>query len=138
MSYRGGDRESDRRAYREDSLGVTFELLSDPRRRFVVSYLQDHRRAKLDELADVVTGWEESRRGDAIATREKRDAVAVALHHVDLPKLAAWGVLEYDHRLKLAEFVDLPDPMADILAIADDRGADGSGGQGGHTSHRRR
>ena len=118
MAYRGGGRKTEQRGNRKDSLSTVFELLSDPRRRFVVSYLQDCRRTKLDELADVVTGWEESRRGDAIATREKREAVAVRLHHVDLPKLAAAGVLEYDYRLKLAEFVGLPGPMAEVLATA--------------------
>lgn len=113
-----------------------FALLSDPRRRFVVSYLQDCRRAKLDELADVVTGWEESRRGDAIATREKRDKVAVRLHHVDLPKLDAAGVIVYDHRQRQVTFADLPEPMKDFLITATDWQADGLGGQDSHVSRR--
>ena len=136
MSYRGGDRETERRRHGEDHLDATFALLSDARRRFVLAYLQDHRRATLDELADVVTGWEESRRGDAIATPKKRDQIAVRLHHVGLPKLAAAGVIEYDHRLKLAEFVGLSGPMADILAAAGGTETNGPNGQGGHASRR--
>lgn len=137
MGDRSGDRPTGRRGERQLSVDETFALLSDARRRFVLAYLHDRQRVTFDELADVVTGWVQSRRGDTIATGEQRDRTAARLHHVDLPKLAAAGTLDYDYRRGQVVFVGLPEPIDEVLAIAEGWQARQPGDQEGATSRRR-
>jgi hypothetical protein len=120
VSGREGDPETEHRTYREDWIDTAFALLADGRRRFVLAYLQDCREATLPELANVVTGWEQTRDGRGVASCAERDRNAARLHHVDLPRLAAAGVVAYDQHTGRVELVDLPPPLGDLLAIATD------------------
>jgi len=77
-----------------------FELLSNARRRRVRSFLHeaDDGAVALDELVDhVVRQGTDGESGD-------REAAAVALHHVHLPKLADGGVIEYDSRTETVRY----------------------------------
>lgn len=118
MSNRGGDPgRGHRQHWTDDWVNTAFALLADGRRRFVLAYLRDYREATLFELANVVSGWEWTRRG-GIATRAERDRTAARLHHADLPRLAAAGVVVYDPHTRHVELVELPPPMDDLLAVA--------------------
>ena len=80
-----------------DSSGITadlFDVLSNPYRRYVLSYLQgvDDHVVELSELVEWVLTQE------ADGRTEQRDSVSIALHHVHLPKLAEYGLIEYDAR----------------------------------------
>lgn len=136
MGYRGGDRGTGR-GDRQLSIDDAFELLSDARRRFILAYLRDSQRTTFDELADVVTGWVQTRRGTAIATREQRDQVAARLHHVDLPKLASVGTLDYDFQRGQIVFVGLPEPIDEVLEIAERSQVHEPGNREDPTNHRR-
>ena len=104
--------------WRDDWLDTAFTLLADGRRRFVLAYLRDYREATLLELANAVTGWERTQDG-GVASRAERDRVAGRLHHADLPKLAAEGIVVYDRQSRRVELVELPPPMGDLLAVAE-------------------
>jgi hypothetical protein len=71
-----------------------YEILSAARRRAALAVLENEaRRLSLRSLASAVAKEEEG--VDAEDTRAI-DRVAVSLHHSHLPKMAAFGVVEYD------------------------------------------
>lgn len=71
-------------------------LLARPRRRELVSILAEYdRRLSLAELA---TELAEHRRDSRTRERDEDEtSVRCTLHHVDLPRLAEAGLIEYDH-----------------------------------------
>jgi len=71
-----------------------FGVLSDRTRRRILWFLLEESRTTVDELADLLLGWEIS--GDGVAGPEERDGVLVSLHHVHLPRLADAGLVRYD------------------------------------------
>lgn len=87
-----------------DEVGVDtdalFDLLSNARRRYVLSYLHgtDGDEADLSELVDWVTRQEVDGDGD------HRESVAIALHHTHLPRLAESDVLDYDARSQTVHY----------------------------------
>lgn len=87
-------------------------MLSDERRERVVAIL-DSRDAPLliDELAAAVAAYEGGTHG---GPREAVASTRVSLHHVDLPKLDAAGVVSYDHEAGRVELLDVPDAYRDI------------------------
>lgn len=72
-----------------------FEVLRAPERRFVLYFLLEHPTVSVDELADVVTGWEGAGT-HGMATRDDRERVRADLLHRHLPKLSGAGMVEYD------------------------------------------
>lgn len=79
---------SDRDADIEDLL----HILSNRRRRYVLSYLQrtDDTVVELSELVD----WVMTR--EAEFENDQHETVATTLHHIHLPKLAEVGLIDYD------------------------------------------
>ena len=69
-----------------------FDLLTNSRRQYVLSYLQnmDDDVVELPELVEWVLTQEADRAND------QYDTVAIALHHIHLPKLASYGLIDYD------------------------------------------
>lgn len=88
--YNADSASSDESDVNTDAL---FDLLSDTRRRYVLSYLHgtDGDVAELSELVDWVMRQEADGGDD-----DRYESVAVALHHTHLPRLAESGVLDYD------------------------------------------
>lgn len=82
-----------------------FDLLSNGRRRYVLSYLQraDDDVVELTELVEWVRTQEAGHAAD------QQNAVAIALHHVQLPKLAEWGLIDYDARSGTIHYDRRPD-----------------------------
>jgi len=82
-----------------------FDLLSNARRRRVLAVLHraDGDAATLEELAErVVAPNADDGSGD-------REAAAISLHHVHLPKLADCGVIEYDARNETVRYRGRPE-----------------------------
>jgi hypothetical protein len=82
----------------QDSLtqGEVYDLLSNARRRFVISYLRDRDEpVELNELSREVAAWEnETDVGNLTDQQIKR--VYVSLYQTHVPKLSESGLLEYD------------------------------------------
>lgn len=82
----------------ETSISTALRLLAAEPRRYAVAYLSDAPDgvASLSELADYVALHAD----DVVDSRE----AATALHHVDVPKLEAAGVVEYDTRSRTVRY----------------------------------
>jgi len=82
----------------QDSLtqGEVYDLLSNARRRFVISYLRGRDEpVELNELSREVAAWEnETDVGSLTDQQIKR--VYVSLYQTHVPKLSESGLLEYD------------------------------------------
>jgi hypothetical protein len=105
------------RVHPAPSLGdsETFALLASRRRRYVLYYLANTAdgTATLDELADTIEAWEEE-----TAPEDHRDGILGSLYHIDVPKLADHGVVEYDPRSRTVRQCD--ERCTDLLAAMDD------------------
>lgn len=73
-----------------------FDLLSSPRRRFILYYLHEEGDGlTLQELADEVGAWEYEKPIDELTSQERK-RVYVSLYQTHIPKLEDSGVIEYD------------------------------------------
>lgn len=82
------------------SLDTVFELLSDSRRRYAVSFLAERgSNVSLTDLATEVASWEHQTESTEVPA-ERVDEIAVTLHHNHLPKLADANLLAYDTETK--------------------------------------
>lgn len=95
---------------------VLFDALANRTRRRVAWYLLDESHASLDELADVLAGWELAEADVVDATR--RDRIACGLDHVHLPKLAEAGVVEYDRDAGTVSLAALPETVEELARFA--------------------
>lgn len=74
-------------------------LLACPHRKELVSIIADHSsRLSLEELATELEGCAPGSRTNE--QRESKSILLSTLHHLDLPKLAEVGLIEYDHDQK--------------------------------------
>ncbi|WP_318571112.1 DUF7344 domain-containing protein [Salinigranum marinum] len=75
---------------------LVFDLLSSPRRRYLIYYLRtEGRTVKLTELADEVAAWEYESPVEDL-DKQQRKRVYVSLYQTHVPKLAEAGLIEYD------------------------------------------
>lgn len=75
---------------------VAFDLLSSPRRRYVITYL--HREkipVELGTLAEEVAAWENETTVEELTSKQKK-RVYVSLYQTHVPKLEDYGVVRYD------------------------------------------
>jgi len=73
-----------------------YDLLSNPRRRFVISYLGEQQQpVSLNELAEQVASWENDKPVPELTDQQKKRAY-VSIHQTHIPKLKASGIVEYD------------------------------------------
>lgn len=73
-----------------------FDLLSSPRRRFILYYLHEEEpNVTLQDLADAVGAWEYEKPADQLE-RQERKRVYVSLYQTHIPKLAESGIIDYD------------------------------------------
>lgn len=78
------------------SQDVVFELLSSPRRRYILYYLrQSDEPVELTFLAEQVAAWENETSVEEI-TEQERKRVYVSLYQTHVPRLDEAGVVEYD------------------------------------------
>ena len=73
-----------------------YELLSNARRRFVISYLRGREEpVPLSELSDAVASWENEVPAEELTDQQVK-RVYVSLYQTHLPKLSDFGLVEYD------------------------------------------
>lgn len=105
--------ESDRDALSRD---VLFDMLSSPRRRYVLHYLhQAGGRAELGELADHVAAWENDTTIEQLGSQERK-RVYISLYQTHVPKLDEVGVVEYDQSSGVVDLADRADELAPYLS----------------------
>jgi len=73
-----------------------FEILSSPRRRYVLYFLRtEPNPIQLTELAEHVAAWENDTTTEELSTQQRK-RVYVSLYQTHLPKLAEVGLVNYD------------------------------------------
>jgi hypothetical protein len=78
------------------SQDVVFDILSSPRRRYVLYYLRTtDEPVQLTDLAEQVAAWEHDTVPEEI-TEQERKRVYVSLYQTHVPRLAEVGIIEYD------------------------------------------
>lgn len=79
----------------ERRLDASLELIADQRRRRIIQHFRQNSTEELtvDELVDRLLSHEST---DLDSDSENRTALKIHLHHVDLPKLAEHGLIDYD------------------------------------------
>lgn len=84
-------------------LNQYFDALAGERRRYVLYYLSRHGAASVDELARYVVAREAGRSPDSL-TEGATGRVASELYHKHLPRLADYGLVEFDPRSEHVRF----------------------------------
>lgn len=82
-------------------------------RRRVLGYLLERDRATVDELAEVLSGWETTP-GAPVAS-DTYPQYHIALHHIHLPHLADVGLVTYDRQEGHVSPANLDDPIGEIV-----------------------
>lgn len=78
------------------SQDTVFDLLSSPRRRFILYYLRSHGgEASLDELTTQIAAWENGLDPDELTSQDEK-RVYVSLYQTHIPKFEETGIVEYD------------------------------------------
>lgn len=97
-------------------LEVVFDLLAEPRRRYVLYYLRHrHRPVPVDELHAYVT----ERENRARATGRAQSTPELDLRRTELPRLVAAGVVEFDRGLDLVRLRPNVRPLDEYLHLAE-------------------
>lgn len=106
---------------------VLFDVLGDQTRRRLLWYLLDESSASVDELTDVLVGWELA--GSWVVDTDRRGRIAASLHHVHLPKLVAAGLVDYDRDAGTVSLASLAPSVAEMVRFAYEYGKAASSGQ---------
>ena len=109
----GDDSGQPRAASRSPTPDELFDALSDVHRRYAIYTLRAFGPMTFDDLADVVTGWLFSRKGET-ALRSDRRRVATSLHHVHIPKLLETALVTRDDKTGIFA-IEIADPQIDEL-----------------------
>lgn len=90
----------------ELSQDAVFDLLSNPRRRFVINYLlREGGPVTIQQLSRELAAWEFDVDPDDLTDQQEK-RIYVALYQTHVPKLEEAGVLEYDAEASLVEITD--------------------------------
>ncbi|QCJ47285.1 MULTISPECIES: DUF7344 domain-containing protein [Haloprofundus] len=96
-------------------LDAVFQVLCDPRRRYVLYHLQTCRYpATLSEVAEQVAAWEYEEDPERIP-EEVTEQVRADLHHSHLPKLADAGIVDYDADANVVTMAGCTRPLDEFL-----------------------
>ncbi|MFW5918568.1 MAG: DUF7344 domain-containing protein [archaeon] len=97
-----------------------FDLLSSPRRRYVIHYLrQAGEPVELGHLADEVASWENETPVEDL-TSQQRKRVYVSLYQTHVPKLEEFGILDYDADAGTVEITSRIDDIGRYLSDEDE------------------
>jgi len=102
----------------EPMLDRAFEALEHPRRRVLLYCLREQERIDVGELADRIAAQERENE-DRAQLGEAAGNVEAALIHHHLPKLDEYGIVDFDRRSGTVRFSRPPDPLAELLDVAE-------------------
>jgi DNA-binding transcriptional ArsR family regulator len=91
--------------------------LDDPRRRYVLYYLDEADDAYIEDVARQVAAWERDCDTDDVPA-EARKRVEIQLYHVHLPMLEDLDLIDYDQRSGGVCFKNPPDALPEFLELA--------------------
>jgi DNA-binding transcriptional ArsR family regulator len=98
-----------------------YHLLSNPRRRFIISFLRKRHEIGLQELAAEVAAWENETPVDEL-TDQQQKRVYVSLYQTHIPKLEDAGIVRYDSDTGQVQLRDRVEQL-DTYLPTDDRNA---------------
>lgn len=99
-------------------LDTVFSALANRRRRMILYHLSGCTYpVPFKELVDTVA-VQESEVHAADVSAEVYERVALDLHHIQLPKLVEWGVIDYNKRLRLVAVAESLRPLDEYLHLA--------------------
>lgn len=97
------------------SRDVAFEILTNPRRRYALTYLRSQSgRVPIGELAEAVAAWERDTSVELVSSKERK-SVYTSLYQTHLPKMADAGVVDYDRQRGIVALADRADDLDDYL-----------------------
>lgn len=100
------------------SSSVVFGILADERQRYVLYYLDAHDgQGRLEEIAERVAAWQH-RTTVELTTTEMHNRVRAGLYHADLPKLADYGLVDYDEASGSVTLTELGDQLSPYLEFS--------------------
>lgn len=103
-----------------------YELLSNARRRFVISYLRSQDgRVPLNELSQSLAAWENDIPVDELGDQQIK-RIYVSLYQTHLPKLEEAGLIEYDRENSTLEIRRRPTGSTSTFRQMARRGRTGS------------
>ena len=94
-----------------------FGALASKRRRYILYCLQDQENIQIGALATQLTAWEQGVPRNGVPPNTWQD-VHANLVHTHLPKLADFGLIEYDQRSGAIRYTDAPTAFEEVLALA--------------------
>ncbi|MFC7080902.1 DUF7344 domain-containing protein [Halorussus caseinilyticus] len=94
-----------------------FDALSNERRRYALYYLSREEVANEDELARYVAARERGRSPSALS-ESAYERVRSDLHHKHLPRLADYGLVEFDPRSRVVRFRNPTRTLATLLWLS--------------------
>lgn len=96
-----------------------FDVLSNPRRRFVLYYLREiDDTVELNELAKAIAAWENNT-DESELTDQDRKRVYVSLYQTHIPKLTDVGLVEYDQDSGTVHLTDQTSVIDNYLTDSD-------------------
>lgn len=100
------------------SSSVVFGILADERERYTLYYLDAHDgQGRLEQIAEQVAAWQ-NRTTVELATNEMQNRVRAGLYHADLPKLADYGLVDYDEESGHVTLTELGDQLSPYLEFS--------------------
>lgn len=103
----------------ELSQDVVFDILSSPRRRYVLYYLRDTGGPmKLTDLAEHVAAWENDTTVEDITDKERK-RVYVSLYQTHIPRLEEASIIEYDQEAGTVALKSEANEIDDYLVSSD-------------------
>lgn len=99
------------------SRDVVFQLLSSPRRRFVLYYLREHGgETELEDLTRALAAWETDKPVEELGDDDEK-RVYVSLYQTHIPKLEENGIVEYDGDTTRVSLTDAADQVDRYLTV---------------------
>ncbi|MBX0322849.1 hypothetical protein EGH21_07370 [Halomicroarcula sp. F13] len=93
-----------------------FKALANEKRRRLLAILTEESTASLDDLTDVLVGWEATDSGPA--GPDEWAKMKIELVHAHVPLLADTGLVDYDESTDEVRLASLSDPVCDLLRFA--------------------
>ncbi|MFH5798328.1 hypothetical protein [Haladaptatus sp. DYF46] len=100
----------------DNSLRVLLQILSEPRRRYALYHLRRHEETTVTRLADNVAGWMDAERSEPLSGQEQVH-IYTELHHTDIPRFTAAGIVRLHEQEERVEVVSFPDVLSDLLDV---------------------